>query len=218
MVSGGLQSGLHVDSRGLFRPAARFGNPGPVPVLSGRRSAGTGASARGSLPDFGEAAFPVVTVLVLAIVASAQITMTVPPRDLPDPSLTPGLIRTSDAVEICAPGFTTELHRHTTEETKKKVCQEYHVQPCPREHQMEIDHVVPLELGGEDEIGNLWVQMAPAFHEKDKLENKLHKLVCSNQMTLPAAQSCIMTNWITCYEKIFSAVPLGVHTTGEDHE
>jgi hypothetical protein len=156
-----------------------------------------------------------LTILILAFIPMLAGAQSYSYRDLPNPAVTPGLIRTSNSVEICAPGFSTEQYRHTTEATKKKVCAEYHAKNCPGKG-WEIDHLVSLEIGGEDDIGNLWAQPAPAFHEKDKLENRLHKLVCSNRMTLPAAQSCLMRNWISCYEKIFNAVPLGVHVGGGD--
>lgn len=125
---------------------------------------------------------------------------------LPDSKLTPGKIRTSDASEICARSFTTRDERHTTEAMKKQVCAEYHVKHCPWAKIEELDHLVPLELGGADDIENLWVQLAvypdgsPGFHVKDKLENFLHREVCAGHMTLPEAQQCIMSNWIECYQ------------------
>jgi len=36
---------------------------------------------------------------------------------------------------------------------------------------------------------------------KDKIENKLHDLVCSRQLSLRAAQSAIATNWWTAYQR-----------------
>jgi len=47
-----------------------------------------------------------------------------------------------------------------------------------------------LELGGSNSIGNLFPEAAdprPGFHEKDKLENRLHALVCSGKMKLRTA-------------------------------
>jgi hypothetical protein len=130
-------------------------------------------------------------------------------QQLPDPTLTPGAIRTKDATEICAKSFRTKKYRKTTLSTKKKVCLEYHIAAkCPNPKRMEIDHDLPIELGGQDDITNLWPQMAPEFHQKDKLENALKRLVCKeHSMTLPEAQSCILNNWATCYQRVFGAQP-----------
>ena len=57
---------------------------------------------------------------------------------------------------------------------------------------MEIDHIVSLELGGSNDIANLYPEKAnanPGYHVKDKLENKLHDLVCDGTMTLRSVQS-----------------------------
>jgi hypothetical protein len=41
----------------------------------------------------------------------------------------------------------------------------------------EVDHLIPLELGGSNEMKNLWPQpdkRQPECVEKDQLENELH--------------------------------------------
>lgn len=100
---------------------------------------------------------------------------------------------------ICAKDFRTKPFRHTTESTKKQVCREYGVTDCPKEGAKELDHDVPLELGGLDVPSDLWVQFAPAFHVKDfKVEDKLPGLVCSGRISLHDAQECIVHNWVAC--------------------
>lgn len=123
---------------------------------------------------------------------------------MPNPQLTPGAIRTSNAAEICAASFRTKPFRHTTQATKAQVYKEYNVEPnkgyCTGG--CEVDHLIPLELGGLDDIKDLWPQPSqpkPAFHEKDKLENWLHKQVCSGNMNLVDAQIAISHNWYTAY-------------------
>ena len=44
-------------------------------------------------------------------------------------------------------------------------------------------------------------------HLKDKLENRLHKLVCNGSMTLGAAQTGIARNWKTLYKSVFQVAP-----------
>jgi hypothetical protein len=77
---------------------------------------------------------------------------------------------------------------------------------------MEIDHIVSLEIGGSNDIANLFPEKAkpsPGYPEKDKLENRLHAMVCANQMTLRAAQQQIAANWQALYKKVFGVPPLG---------
>jgi hypothetical protein len=142
----------------------------------------------------------IIVYLLLCVSAFAQ---------LPNKALTPGKIRTSDASEICAKTFRTKPFRHTTSAMKKQVCASYgfKVGQCPKQGFLEIDHLTPLELGGQDDVLNLWPELAeypdgPGFHVKDKLENFLHKEVCSGQMKLPDAQKCIMDDWISCAKRM----------------
>ena len=117
---------------------------------------------------------------------------------LPDSEVSPGVARTTDKSEICAPGFTTKKYRHTTEATKHKICAEYGITGnCP-DHQYEIDHIISIEIGGADVPGNLWPQPLGQARVKDKLENRLHKLVCTGKMGLVEAQRCISTDWVSC--------------------
>jgi hypothetical protein len=75
----------------------------------------------------------------------------------------------------------------------------------------EIDHLISLELGGSNSIKNLW----PESHRtspwnaqvKDRLEDKLHELVCSGQLDLKTAQQAIASNWIEAYKKYVSPNP-----------
>jgi hypothetical protein len=71
--------------------------------------------------------------------------------------------------------------------------------------QYEVDHLVSLELGGSNDIANLWPEAAspkPGFHEKDKVENYLHDQVCSGAISLPEAQKEIATNWLAVYNRM----------------
>jgi hypothetical protein len=48
---------------------------------------------------------------------------------------------------------------------------------------------------------------ASGFHVKDKLENKLHAMVCSGQITLRQAQRQIAANWQVLYRKVYGVAP-----------
>jgi hypothetical protein len=74
--------------------------------------------------------------------------------------------------------------------------------------QYEVDHLISLELGGSNSIKSLFPEAAeprPGFHEKDRLENRLHKLVCAGKMKLKTAQRGIRTNWLKLYRRIFGS-------------
>ena len=76
---------------------------------------------------------------------------------------------------------------------------------------LEIDHIISLELGGSNDIANLFPEKAdahPGYRVKDKLENKLHKLVCAGAISLRAAQVGIATNWQRLYLRDFGVSPV----------
>ena len=92
---------------------------------------------------------------------------------------------------------------------------EYGLAPKGYGSTLEIDHIVNLELGGSNDIGNLHPEKAvlpanaPGFHVKDKLENKLHDLVCDGAMTLSNVQRQIAGNWQALYVRVFGVAPGG---------
>ena len=69
----------------------------------------------------------------------------------------------------------------------------------------EIDHLIPLELGGSNSVKNLWPESYRTSRwnarVKDRLEDKLHELVCNGQLDLKTAQQVIAANWIEAYKK-----------------
>src|SRR5690242_12648361 len=77
---------------------------------------------------------------------------------LPDPKLTPGAVdpRLTEAV-LRAPGFTTSSYRDVPDSEKAKVYAEYGIGSHPA-GEFEVDHLISLELGGSNELANLWPQ------------------------------------------------------------
>lgn len=126
-------------------------------------------------------------------------------RLYPNPSLTPGdVFPEVSASDICIKGYSATV-RHVTTTTKKQVFLEYDV-PYPQpEGSIEVDHFISLELGGSNDVKNLWPEPAdpkPGFHEKDKVENYLHQQICKGLMTLQEAQKEISSDWYAVYQKI----------------
>lgn len=124
----------------------------------------------------------------------------------PDPSLTPGVTTHVTLADICTPGYAGK-HRAVSEKTKKAVFADYGIKPSGL---FEIDHLISLELGGSNDIRNLWPQSYHTksnAHMKDALENRLHWLVCHRKLSLGDAQHEISTDWIAAYDKYIANGP-----------
>lgn len=122
---------------------------------------------------------------------------------MPDVQTTPGNIDyNANKEKICTPGYSASV-RHVTDKTKQEVFKLYRIDP--NSDKFEVDHLIPLELGGNNEILNLWPQSYtnPEWnaHDKDKLENRLHKLVCYGVVNLTEVQILIAKDWIYAYKK-----------------
>ena len=123
----------------------------------------------------------------------------------PDSRLTPGDVFSSATVEeVCERGYTKRV-RHVPRSKKEHVFANYGI-PYPQpEGAYEVDHFIPLELGGSNDVKNLWLEPAnphPGFHEKDIVENYLHHEVCTGHKTLHDAQEEIRTDWYRVYLQI----------------
>jgi hypothetical protein len=145
--------------------------------------------------------------LALVLVASMLIALpvVVVAADLPirpDPNLTPGAILTTDAATVCQPGYSKSV-RHTSGKLKASIYREYGIDRTVSH--FEVDHLISLELGGADIAENLWPQSYDTVtwnaHTKDKLEDRLHALVCAGRLPLEQAQRDIATDWIAAYQK-----------------
>lgn len=120
---------------------------------------------------------------------------------LPDQSCTPGAaFASTESNRICIPGYSSSV-RNVSQQLKDQVYAEYGI-TSHSAGQYEVDHLIPLELGGSNDIANLWPEPAsptPGFHQKDELENSLHTKVCSEGMALATAQAEIAANWLSAY-------------------
>jgi hypothetical protein len=106
------------------------------------------------------------------------------------------------ARKVCQPGYAVKV-RFVEPSTKDLVYARYGVPPGAHSG-YEIDHLIPLELGGSNSMRNLWPEAAaprPGFHEKDRLEDRLHGLVCSGRMTLRRAQRLIARDWVQAFRR-----------------
>jgi hypothetical protein len=127
---------------------------------------------------------------------------------LPDPACSPGAIF-ADATPtiICVPGYTKTV-RNVSTALRKKIYAEYGVEYPQARGAYEVDHLVPLALGGSNDPANLFLEAAepkPGFKEKDVVEVFLHDEVCAGRINLAAAQQQIARNWVEVYEALDAA-------------
>jgi hypothetical protein len=125
---------------------------------------------------------------------------------LPDPGCTPGAIdpavtQANISSTICKKGWTATV-RAPEDQTRafKKISLAAYGQSYSR--LTELDHFLPLELGGSNSVSNLWPEPNDATatsvnNPKDGVEDSLNHAVCRHQVTLKAAQYAMATNWTT---------------------
>lgn len=123
----------------------------------------------------------------------------------PDPTLTPGSVFPDvTADKICVSGYSASV-RDVPVSEKKQVYTEYGLTYPQATGTYEADHFIPLELGGDNELTNLWPEPAeprPGYKQKDRVENYLHDQVCRHGLPLTQAQSLIHTDWYAVYQTI----------------
>lgn len=140
--------------------------------------------------------------------------------DLPDPSCTPGSVNPAVTQAdlgstVCRRGGYTSSVRPPESITApfKRASEAAYRDPYSSYH-TELDHLVPLELGGASDTFNLWAepdQGRPSrfdpqdpygINAKDGVEDRLHTAVCDGQVTLAAAQRAIASDWITALARL----------------
>jgi hypothetical protein len=143
---------------------------------------------------------------------------------LPDPARTPGatnptVSQATIATTICLSGWTATIRPPSSYTTAVKVQQlssgyTYHGDTNRSDY--EEDHLIPLELGGAPRsVRNLWPEpyhVTEGAYSKDKIENKLHTLVCAGSLSLSTARHAIATNWVTAYQR-YIGVPTSAPST-----
>jgi hypothetical protein len=159
---------------------------------------------------------PAFAVSALMMIATSALAGDVGPYDLPNPALTPGDINaavTQESIKqtVCVSGYTKTIRPPATVTTalKKKQLDSYKFSDGSgfadkSLKSYEEDHLISLEIGGNPTSEkNLWPEIYLSkwgAHIKDRLENELKSEVCSGKITLDEAQTCIRSNWITCYQ------------------
>lgn len=130
---------------------------------------------------------------------------------LPDHACTPGATDTrvtQDNINstICVSGYSASVRPPVSVTDKIKTQEMAMYGDTDSKADYELDHLISLELGGcPDCVANLWPEpynQALGAHEKDKVENYLHKQVCSGAITLAEAQAKIANDWVSVYNSL----------------
>jgi hypothetical protein len=151
------------------------------------------------------ATFWLLASLAFSFSAKAGVGQPALPDSLPSSELTPGDVLPVTVKDLCVPGFAKKV-RNVPVAVKRQVLALYGIQhPEPGEY--EVDHLVSLELGGSNSIRNLWPESCRTTpwnaRVKNRLENRLHQLVCEGKLDLATAQQEIASDWIAAYKKYF---------------
>lgn len=152
-------------------------------------------------------------VVLIALYASAAFA-----ADLPDVKLTPGaanplVTQATLGSTICAtsvPGKPTWIHNqrppasYTTKLKIQQLATTYKgSDQNPKD--FEEDHLVSIENGGHPrDPKNLWPQHWSdpwGAKKKDRLENAIHRKICSGELTLKQGQDALAHDWIASYKK-----------------
>lgn len=172
---------------------------------------------------------------VQAVSPVATPTNHIAPENLyPDENLTPGKVDTTDIKVLtdrypCPKSLNkatcsySEAFRYVPISEKDQVCKEY-PKNCAVKH--EIDHFIPIALGGSNDIKNLWAQPETnfwnginyGFRQKDQLEVLLIAKVKVGELSPEDADICLVSDWIRCFQKYIKPENMGLinYSDGED--
>jgi hypothetical protein len=135
---------------------------------------------------------------------------------VPDPACTPGAFNPTVTADILTdPAYRTGCvrDRATKAAEKAQTYDWYGIEHPSNNHGAnqvcELDHLVPLELGGADTLDNIWPQCGPSeaalndrfFKQKDLVENYLAAMVKAAKADLNGARKCIAADWTQFLER-----------------
>ena len=149
--------------------------------------------------------------LLAALAALAWPCTAAPPTPpiRPDPVLTPGdVLPTVTVDDLRRHGYSASV-RDVPPAVKRQVYARYGITTW-HVGEYEVDHLVPLSLGGSNSIRNLWPQSYAGplgAHRKDALEDHLLALVRAGRLDLATAQHAIAADWMAAYRKYLGPLP-----------
>jgi hypothetical protein len=160
-----------------------------------------------------------LSICILAMAATVEAAQSRAPGPvMPNPMLTPGVVRELSLEEICTTRWGLD-RRFVTPAMRREVFTRYRLRgpndpACRKDkhgRRYELDHLIPRQLGGADDVDNLFPQCYAGRPWnavlKDRVENRLHKEVCAGTITLEDAQRDIAKDWRALYRKFFGEPP-----------
>ena len=131
---------------------------------------------------------------------------------LPDRRCTPGAVdpavtQADIGSTICVSGYTDGVRPPESQTEAFKFDQAYPAYDIVAGTDSELDHLVPLELGGANDAANLWPEPGPVPNRKDAVEDALNQAVCDGQIGLARAQRAIARNWETAESRLGLGAP-----------
>ena len=120
---------------------------------------------------------------------------------LPSSFQTPGNKSKANEAQVCAAGYEASV-KPMAKWQRDQALERYGKRP--EDFTGELDHLIPLSLGGTNDPDNLWPlpankDMGP--EQKKALDAKLHELVCNKTIKLKDAQDSIKKDWVKAYNE-----------------
>jgi hypothetical protein len=134
---------------------------------------------------------------------STSIAQTIPKEAIG--AINPNVTQENISQNICVPNWTSTV-RPTASATNKIKYKQLELYGIPKSDDklFELDHKIPLSSGGALlDNNNLWLQSwnsCPSAKNKDRLEVKIKKLICSKKITLKEGREA-MVDWVASYNK-----------------
>jgi len=123
----------------------------------------------------------------------------------------PAVTQANIGQTICVSGWTKTIRPAAsyTNTLKAQQMVKFGLKGTP--HDYEEDHLISLEVGGNPtDPNNLWPQSWTGprnAHKKDRLENLIHRLVCSGKIKLAQGRRELSKNWVGAYRNRIGPMP-----------
>jgi hypothetical protein len=205
-----------ITSSSSSAPSAVPTQRSPAQTTQQSPSARSSATRSATHPPHHKAAYPALVVRHDPGQVTGTLTGPCHTRDsgrLPDPHCTPGGIdpavtQANIQSTICVSGYTEQVRPAESQTEAFKFDQAYPAYGIPSGDESELDHLVPLELGGDNDAANLWPEVGSLPNPKDAVEGALNQAVCDGRVSLARAQRAIANNWETAEFRLgFGTVP-----------
>jgi hypothetical protein len=146
--------------------------------------------------------------LAAIFVSGATIVSAFAFETVPNKALTGGSVRIEGQDVAAACGHAKQHRGPMYAARRDEVLMRYGLPPGTH-LDYEIDHLIPLCLGGSDDLSNLWppprLSIEPIWNAeaKDRLERLLCDMVCAGQIDIATAQAAFASDWIAAYHKYY---------------